>query len=88
MRSFAFSVFSISDLAVGLGLLALGIMMLRLKTRSYFLALALIAYLPLFIFTFVVGGSIFLASTLVSMCLATVVLLRGLMAGAQEYEPA
>ena len=84
MRSVAFSVFSISDLVVGLGLLTLGIMILRQKNQSQLLALPLIVYLPLSILTFVVGGSIFLAPTLVSMVLAVLVLSLTLRRGSSE----
>lgn len=85
MRSVAFSVFSISDLLVGLGLLALGIMMRRRETQFRLVVLAFFAYLPLSILMFAVGSSIFLSPALVSITLAGVILRRSLMPATQEH---
>jgi len=70
MRSTAFSVFSISGLFVGIGLLVLGIVVLRNRRIPRYNGIIFILYLPVDIVLFIGGQSIFISSALLSIVVA------------------
>lgn len=70
MRSVSFSIFSFSSLIAGLALFILGLRILLGRQLPFYLGVVLILYLPIDVFLFVTGQSIFLASALISVAIA------------------
>ena len=74
MRRIAFTFFFLGSLVAGVALLVLGFRLLMSGNLSRFVAAALMLYLPLFIASFPVGFSLFVAPSLASITVAGLVL--------------
>ena len=74
MRRVAFTFFFLGSLVAGVALLVLGFRLLMSRKLSRFVGAALMLYLPLFIGSFPVGFSLFVAPSLASMTVAGSVL--------------
>lgn len=75
MRSFAFSIFSLSALIVGLSLLILGLRYLWNNQLPRYYIVSFLLYLPIDIALFFSGQSIFLTSAVFSVLIATFTLI-------------